>query len=58
MFLESSLNVSRMPLQVPIRDLWNGPILSRAAVFILAAAGKLVTGAFAKPYTHHEVRLY
>mmetsp|Transcript_35507 Transcript_35507/g.59848 ORF Transcript_35507/g.59848 Transcript_35507/m.59848 type:complete len:808 (-) Transcript_35507:521-2944(-) len=40
--------------EVPIRDLWNGPILSRAAVFILAAAGKLVTGAFAKPYTHRE----
>lgn len=42
--------------EVPIRDLWTAPILIRAAVFLLAAFGKLATGLFASPYTHREVR--
>mmetsp|Transcript_47737 Transcript_47737/g.88835 ORF Transcript_47737/g.88835 Transcript_47737/m.88835 type:complete len:772 (-) Transcript_47737:210-2525(-) len=40
--------------EVPIRDLWTAPILIRAAVFLLAAFGKLATGLFASPYTHRE----
>jgi hypothetical protein len=44
--------------EVPIRDLWTGPILARAAVFLLCALGKLATGAFARPYTHREVRTH
>ena len=40
--------------EVPIRDLWTGPILARAAVFLLCALGKLATGAFAHPYSHRE----
>ena len=40
--------------EVPIRDLWTAPVLARAAVFMLAALGKVATGAFARPFNAHE----
>ena len=36
--------------EVPIRDLWNGRVLGRTAVFLLVAFGKVATGAFAQPF--------
>jgi len=40
--------------EVPIRDLWTGPVLARAAVFMIAAFGKIATGLFARPLTAVE----
>lgn len=40
--------------EVPIRDLWTGPVLARAAVFMIAAFGKVATGLFARPLTAVE----
>ena len=40
--------------EVPIRDLWTGPVLARAGVFLVAALGKIATGLFAKPLTRVE----
>ena len=40
--------------EVPIRDLWSAPVLARAAVFMLAALGKVATGGFARPFNAHE----
>ena len=40
--------------EVPIRDLWTAPVLARAAVFMLAAFGKVATGLFARPFNAHE----
>ena len=40
--------------EVPIRDLWTAPVLARAAVFMLAALGKVATGGFARPFNAHE----
>ena len=40
--------------EVPIRDLWTGPVLARAAVFMMAAFGKVATGLFARPLTAVE----
>ena len=40
--------------EVPIRDLWTGPVLARAGVFLIAALGKIATGLFAKPLTRVE----
>ena len=34
--------------EVPIRDLWTGPVLARAGVFLVARLGKIATGLFAK----------
>ena len=39
---------------MPIRDLWTGPVLARAAVFMIAAFGKVATGLFARPLTAVE----
>ena len=40
--------------EVPIRDLWTAPVLTRAAVFMIAAFGKVATGLFARPLTAVE----
>ena len=40
--------------EVPIRVLWSAPVLARAAVLLLAAVGKVATGAFARPFNAHE----
>ena len=43
--------------EVPIRDLWNGRVLSRAAAFLVAALGKVGTGLFAKPFNWREAKI-
>ncbi len=40
--------------EVPIRDLWTGPVLARTGVFLLAGFGKVGTGLFAKPFRASE----
>ena len=40
--------------EVPIRDLWTGPVLARTGVFLVAALGKIGTGLFAKPFSATE----
>lgn len=40
--------------EVPIRDLWSGPVLARTGVFLLAGLGKVGTGLFAKPFSAVE----
>lgn len=40
--------------EVPIADLWTGPVLARTGVFLLAGLGKIGTGIFAKPFSATE----